>query len=233
LAAVKRVSCEIERLGLEPYSFHAPFADHIDITALDAAKREAASKELECAAAAAATLKVTYFVVHPGPEKASLPESERIQRLENAAGVLERAENYCRQLRIGLVLENMLPHLFAGRVRDLLWIIGALRTTNIGVCLDTGHAHLGERIATVAQKLSGHLWMVHASDNRGHYDDHLPPGDGTIDWQSFLTQLAAMHFTGTIILELAGGAEHEVTLQAARRARIHLRTLGHLLRLKI
>ena len=73
----------------------------------------------------------------------------------------------------------MLPHLFAGRIRDLLWILGALDTFKAGICLDTGHAHLGEDSPAVVHKLSGHLWMVHASDNHRHYDDHLPPGDGT------------------------------------------------------
>ena len=90
--------------------------------------RDFARNELLKAAEAAAILKVRYFVVHPGPEKASLPDHERFWRLQNAVGVLNQTLRHCRQLGVGLVLENMLPHLFAGRIRDLLWILGALDT---------------------------------------------------------------------------------------------------------
>jgi sugar phosphate isomerase/epimerase len=39
---VRRAGERIQALGLRPHSFHAPFAHHIDITALDDAVREAA-----------------------------------------------------------------------------------------------------------------------------------------------------------------------------------------------
>jgi sugar phosphate isomerase/epimerase len=60
-------------------------------------------------------------------------------------------------------------------------------------------------------------------DNKGHGDDHLPPGDGRIDWTALLKELAAVQFTGAFILELAGGAEPDVVMARARRARSYLR----------
>ncbi len=227
---VKRASGLMDGLGLETYSFHAPFADHIDITSPDRQARDCARNELFKAAEAAAILKVRYFVVHPGPENSKLPDHERFWRLQHAVDVLNQTYAHCRQLGIGLVLENMLPHLFAGRIRDLLWILGALDSFKIGTCLDTGHAHLGEDLPAVVHKLSGHLWMVHASDNHRHYDDHLPPGDGTINWAPLLTHLNDLHFNGTFILELAGTGEREKVLEGARRGRTFLRDLSHRLR---
>jgi sugar phosphate isomerase/epimerase len=134
------------------------------------------------AAEAAAILHVGHFVNHPGPEASAPLDHECFARMENAVGILNQAYARCRDLRIDLVLENMLPHLFACRIRDLLWILGALDTVEAGICPDTGHAHLGEDVTRVVHKLSGHLRMMHASDKDGHYDDHLPPGDGKIDW---------------------------------------------------
>lgn len=227
---VKRAAARIEELGLETYSFHAPFADHIDITAPDPQVRDAAQKELLKAADAAAILKVRYFVVHPGPENATLPEHERFWRLQNSVGVLNRVFQHCRRLGVGLVLENMLPHLFAGRIRDLLWILGAMDSCEVGVCLDTGHAHLGEDLPSVVHKLSGHLWMVHASDNQREFDDHLPPGDGKINWAALLTHLNRLHFNGTFIMEINGNGDPESILKGARRGRSHLRDLSHRLR---
>jgi len=230
---VKRAAARIDALGLEPYSFHAPFADHIDITSLDEHVRNAGAQELMQAVDAAAVLKVKYFVVHPGPEKTPAPANEKFHRLENAVTVLDRAIAHCRKEGVGLVLENMLPHLFAGNVRDLLWVLGALNSAHIGVCLDTGHAHLSEDPGKVVQKLSGHLWMVHASDNHGKYDEHLAPGEGDIDWRNLLVQLSRMHFAGTIILELAELGDRAATLQSARRGRAYIRNLSHGLRMQI
>jgi sugar phosphate isomerase/epimerase len=75
---------------------------------------------LKQAAQAAAILRVRYFVIHPDPENEALPEHERFWRLQHAVDILNQAAAYCRKLGVGLVLENMLPHLFAGRTRDLL-----------------------------------------------------------------------------------------------------------------
>jgi sugar phosphate isomerase/epimerase len=63
---VDRVKCAaslIHGLGLETYSFHAPFSDSIDITSPDHQARDFARNELFKAAEAAAILKVRYFAV--------------------------------------------------------------------------------------------------------------------------------------------------------------------------
>lgn len=224
--AVQRVSKLICQLDLEAYSFHAPFADHIDITSLDAHVRDASIQEMVSAAEAAATIGVRYFVIHPGPEKGGFPDDQRWRRMENAADALNRVSARCRELGVRLVLENMLPHLFFGHARDILWILGAMNTIDVGICLDTGHAHLSGDLATVVHKLSGHLWMVHASDNRGHRDDHSPPGEGDIDWNRFVHQLASLRFDGSIILEIAGSFAFEATLEGARRANRFLRDIA-------
>jgi sugar phosphate isomerase/epimerase len=217
--SVERAGQLIQDCQLEPYSFHAPFADRIDITSLDAGVRDAAIQEILRAAEAAALLRVRHFVIHPGPEKGDFPYEQRLRRMENAAAALNQISSHCRQLGVRLVLENMLPHLFFGHTRDVLWILGALETVDVGICLDTGHAYLSGDLPTVVHKLSGHLWMVHASDNRGQYDDHLPPGEGNIAWQPLIEQLRRLHFAGTFILEIAGDSDSSTLLERAQRSR--------------
>ncbi|WP_164100828.1 sugar phosphate isomerase/epimerase family protein [Candidatus Laterigemmans baculatus] len=225
-AGVREAAKRLDDLGLEAYSFHAPFAEGIDITSPNQQQRQVARDELMRASDAAAELDVRHFVIHPGPEKSGLPPSDRVERMYNAVGVLEEVSRNCRRQGMALVLENMLPHLFSGHVRELLWILGALEETNVGICLDTGHAHLSGDLRTVAHKLSGHLWMVHASDNRGKYDDHLPPGDGEIRWDALLRQLHSTGFSGTLILEIAGDGDAQHILEGARRARRFLRRIA-------
>ncbi len=220
---VERAARRIRELWMEPCSFHAPFAPELDITSMDEDRREWALAEIRRAARAAATLGAKYFVLHPGPETGEIPSSERIVRMQHAADVLNRVAADCRELGVRLVLENMLPHLFSGPVRDLLWLLGALDTADVGICLDTGHAHLAGDLETVTHKLSGHLWTVHANDNRGHHDDHLPPGDGAIDWKRLLLQLDRTGYRGVLILEIAGSNDLGAVLEAAQRGRRHLR----------
>ncbi len=224
LGSVRRVAERMDALGIGAYSFHAPFADRIDITSLDAGHRGASVREVLTAAEAAAALSSRYFVIHPGPEHQPHPSGEdRQHRLANVALSLDEIAGRCRDLGLTCVLENKLPHLLFGNTADMLWILGAMSVTDVGVCLDTGHANLGGELDTAAQKLSRHLRMIHASDNRHQFDDHLPPGQGAIDWTRVLGLLRQSGFRGSIIMEIAGHGEPAQILESARRARQFLR----------
>jgi len=229
--AVRCAGRRIDELGMEPYSFHAPFADHIDISALNSDQRNVALHEILRAAEAAAVLQVRYFVIHPGPEQERSPTlacDERFLRMQNAADVLDRVSLRCRELGIRCVLENKLPHLLFGGTSDILW---AMKTIHVGTCLDTGHAFLSGDLDNVMHKLSGHLQMIHANDNNGGYDDHNPPGEGKIDWKRLLTSLSQVEFHGGIILELSGSKTPDVVLAEARKARRYLREISRQLAL--
>jgi sugar phosphate isomerase/epimerase len=225
---VRRAGDRLRELQIHPVSFHAPFADHIDITALDEGEREAAIAELIRACDAAAQMGCDHIVLHPGPEREGRPPDEEfLQRMHHAAAALNRVAGHCCRLGIGLLLENMLGHLMFGHVRDMMYLLGEINTCEVGTCLDTGHAHLAQEMGLVIQKLSGHLKMVHVNDNNGHRDDHLPPGDGSIDWRWVLNELRRNDFQGVLVLELAGN-EHELVetiLARAVRARDYLNAL--------
>ena len=68
--------------------------------------------------------------------------------------------------------------------------------------------------------------MIHAHDNNGTNDDHLPPGDGKINWDEFLRDLVEFRFRGAFILELAGHNDPAVTMANARRGRTYLRDIA-------
>jgi sugar phosphate isomerase/epimerase len=220
--AVERAAARLRELELDPVSFHAPFADRIDITSLDPDTREAAVAELLRACESAARLGCSHVVLHPGPEREGRPpEAEFLQHMRHAADSLNRVAARCCQLGIRLLLENMLAHLLFGRVSDMLYLLGEISSCEVGTCLDTGHAHLARELGLVIQKLSGHLKMVHVNDNNGHRDDHLPPGDGGIDWPWFISELRRAEFHGLLVLELHGGDGEpvETILNRAVRAR--------------
>ena len=54
---------------------------------------------------------------------------------------------------------------------------------SVRVCLDIGHAHYsGTPLEAWFDVLGPSIACLHLSDNRGRFDDHLPLGDGGIDW---------------------------------------------------
>jgi sugar phosphate isomerase/epimerase len=227
-AAMKRAAHALRDRGIEGYSFHAPFREDIDVTALDEGARVHARREIFSAAEAAAILGVRHFVFHPGPEKSYAPTpEERIRRMDNAAAIINDVCDYCQKLGIGIVLENMLPHLFFGNMRDMLWIIGAIDSPIVGTCLDTGHAYISGDVYRILYKLAGHLQFLHANDNRGKEDEHLPPGQGKIDWHKLLRELNEIDFCGAFILELMGDRRKSpsAVMDGARQARCFLRAI--------
>jgi sugar phosphate isomerase/epimerase len=231
---VRRAAARIQELGLEVYSFHAPFSENIDISALEESIRRQAYSEIIQAAEAAAILNARYFVIHPGPENSfTPPSSEKMRRMELGAQILDQVAYRCRELGVGFVLENMLPHLLLGNIRDMLWMLGSMSSIDVGICLDTGHAALSGSLDRSMYKLSGHLQLIHAHDNRGQNDDHLPPGRGTIDWHRLLSSLDDIDFHGGFILELSGEDDRNAAeiLADARSSRSFLRNISRRLAL--
>ena len=225
---VKRAAEEIERLGIETYSFHAPFVNDIDISSPDKGKRDYSYREILSAAEAAAILRARYFVIHPGPEKNyNLSGDERVQRMSIVSGAMNHVSRRCSELGIGLIMENMLPHFIFGNTSDMLWIIGNLELENAGACLDTGHALLTGDLYRVMYKLSCHLLMIHASDNNGIEDQHLPPGKGKIDWEQLIAKLRISDFNGMIMLEFNADFNRSniEILEDALKARLFLRDI--------
>jgi sugar phosphate isomerase/epimerase len=213
------------RLGIDIFSFHAPFGDAIDISHPVKDERSRAVREVLAAADAAAALGARYFVLHPGPERRPGGDLATLQAMRRTLGPLDEVSAHCREMGVGLVLENMLPHLFAGHISDILWILGSIASTDVGVCLDTGHAHISGELPAAVAKLAGHLWMLHANDNRGTEDTHLPPGRGTIAWKPLVGDLVRAGFRGVMMLELREAADAAATLELARSGHLHLRNI--------
>ena len=92
-----------------------------------------------------------------------------------------------------------------------------------GVCVDTGHAALGDLGPGQAIRMAGpRLITTHLQDNMGAHDDHLPPCEGAIDWDDVLSALKEVDYQGCLLLELTDQpndpARRPVIQQELRRA---------------
>ena len=232
LKSVHRAAERIRELGMEAYSFHAPFAPQDRHRFL---RRRTASC-LCCrnfqGSGSGCDFTSALFCNAPGPENpATIPATEQLPRMQHVVDSLNQVARRCKELGIMCVLENKLPHLLFGNTSDILWILDGINSAEVGVCLDTGHAYLGGDIHNLVHKLSGHLRMIHAHDNGGADDNHWPPGDGKIDWEKFMRDLIEVRFRGAFILEMAGNNDPAVTMTNARRGRSYLRDTGRRLAL--
>lgn len=191
---------EVRQAGLQPVSIHAPFGGSLDLADPNPHHRHAAIGAILTAATALRRIGGRHVVVHPSDlERNSHVASARLADAARSLNVL--AENLAG-MSMTLLVESPLPHLVGGHPDEFAWLLGRL-DASVKVCLDTGHTALGRGWHRFVEVSAGRLAHVHAHDNHGHWDDHLPPGDGSIDWSEIARTLDAASFEGWIMLELA------------------------------
>jgi len=69
-----------------------------------------------------------------------------------------------------------------------------------------------EAIATLGERIAS----VHVHDNHGMKDEHLWPGDGTIDWPATTTALKALKAEPATVLEISQTLSSDLTVLPGR-----------------
>jgi sugar phosphate isomerase/epimerase len=202
-ARFARVREQVDRLGLRVRSLHAPFGQGIDLTDSDAGIRRLSLRHFREAADLLQFLGGELYVIHPGGEDHNWVW-EKQNRLERSVEGLTEVWQMCRDRRLKLVVETPLPHLLGGSLADLEWILSRIPSEGTGVCVDTSHTSLGGTLFAAIERFSDRLVHLQASDNHGKHDDHLPPGDGLIDWPEVMRALERVHYRGIFLLEVGG-----------------------------
>lgn len=194
----------LEAHDMRAVAIHAPFGRSIDLASPHAGERAAGIQAATLAAQAIATLGGTIVVAHPSDLERR--DQHVPERLAHAVSSLVVIANRVADLGLVLAVETPLPHLIGGHPEEFRWILSQLGP-GARACLDTGHAALGHNWHRLLDAAGDRLVHIHASDNRGHYDDHAPPGDGHIDWAEIRRTLLGTRFNGWVMLELHAGTE--------------------------
>jgi len=119
---------------------------------------------------------------------------------EAARYTLDAVENLCRAEGIRVALEN-LPH--PGHAALLDSLLNSYDPEFIGLCFDTGHGNLNREDPDFLHRHRTRLISLHLNDNHGKRDDHLPPFDGTVDWEGFAGRLAESAYDKPLCFECA------------------------------
>ncbi len=192
------------------YSVHAPFAD-INIASPSKTMLKASMKRLRKSMQFASDLDAYFWIVHPGGKSgisAFYPGADWKQNAESIEDLHKTAKN----LGIKIVMEN-LPEKYNFLMKtpdDFNRFYDETGLADIGIVLDTGHAHLEGQIQSFLEKLPNKIVHVHVSDNHGIFDEHMGMGYGTIDWSQFVRMIKAANFSGTILAESVFNVEETV-----------------------
>jgi sugar phosphate isomerase/epimerase len=166
--------------------------------------REASVQETLFSLRVASDLKPLKAVLHPSFIQ-GLGAMVKDQARQYAMDSLERILKEADRLSFPICIENLFPHSLSlvdpGDFDSVFQKFPAVR-----LALDTGHANIGhggdERITAFISRHSARIGHIHASDNSGRSDEHLPIGVGSIDYKKVVKKLREIDYDGTITLEV-------------------------------
>jgi sugar phosphate isomerase/epimerase len=225
-AAVADLQQWLAEAGLELGSVHAPINESftggrwgrvLSVASPEEEERRAAVSETELALHIARRLPVGVLVIHLGvPRTQAAPGGGNARAAARRS--IEELQPTADALGVKIAIE-VLPNEISGAGSLVHFVEADLDGSNVGICLDFGHAHIDGDVVDAVETVSEHLIATHVHDNRGRTDDHLVPFEGTIDWPAVLTSVQKIGYDGTFLLEIAAHTSARETLEKARQAR--------------
>jgi sugar phosphate isomerase/epimerase len=179
-------------------SLHLPFVENVGpaqriwISVLEPERRhrEAAVDEIKRSLELSDYVRLDYVVMHLGnPKEKFTPVAfeyaySAIAQIRAFAGVEVLVENIPNEIS---TLERLEEFKRVSQVQD------------IGICYDTGHAHIQGFEGAVEN-----IRTTHVHDNNGEKDEHLWPFEGTLDWPALIEKLVLADYKGPFMFEARG-----------------------------
>jgi sugar phosphate isomerase/epimerase len=159
-------------------------------------RRIDAMDEVKRALETAEEMPLRYLILHLGERE----DRWSPRTLEHAMTAIEHLQAFSRPLGVKLLLENI-----QNEVTESLNLVEIVRIghfKDVGVCLDTGHAHIGGGILAAIAELKPLIRSAHIHDNHGQKDEHLWPGEGTIAWAETMKDLLSAPQLAAAVLEI-------------------------------
>lgn len=205
-----RSALEANRMTLS--SLHAPTSRDLSATResgtplsiceVERVRRIEAMDELKRAIDVAEDLAYSRMVLHMGGSRETADPRKR----DAAFSSLEHLVLHAHHAGVTLAMENTTSEM--GDPAYMRTFVDETRLTGLRFNFDIGHAHLAdgvaeERLEKNFAPMRDLVASVHLHDNHGEKDEHLPPYDGTIDWNAAVPLLRSTPLENLpIVLEL-------------------------------
>lgn len=173
--AFGKVIQKVKELGLFIESVHFPFWEGYDPAALNKGDRESAVSKLAEYMELTEGYNIPIIIVHPHYYFSDSQEA----CLGRAAESIEKILSI-KPPKVRMAIEN-LPTAYGSWVCDQL--LERFPESKMGFCFDSSHENMSGAPFHLLSKYYHRLTTTHLSDNHGASDEHLVPGDGTIDWE--------------------------------------------------
>jgi sugar phosphate isomerase/epimerase len=219
---VKEIAQWFAANPLQPFSLHMPlFGDEemgrggsppVNVVHPEKSRRIDGMDEVKRALESAEDIPFRYLVLHLGERE----DSWSPRTLEHAMTAIEHLQAFSRPLGVKLLLENL-----TNEVTEALNLVEIVRIghfKDVGVCLDTGHAHIRGGIPAALAELKPLIRTAHIHDNHGQKDEHLWPGEGTIAWPETMQELRTAPEWAAAVLEINYAPEESPEHVASRAA---------------
>ena len=216
----------LEELGVYAHTIHAPFKA-INLASFDEAERKDGVGQVAAAMRFLAEVGGRTIIVHPSAS----PTAGLVYTLEKVGAATENAHRSIFELvtvaeaaGVRMALENLpakgMPARPLETMRELRSFLADLPADFVGICHDIGHSRLiGLDIADEARVASERLYALHIQDGSTDDDDHLPPGHGVLDFDSYAAALGEIEFDGAWTLEVLAmnhpGSVEDVAIEVA------------------
>lgn len=155
--------------------------------------------------------------VHPGlvielsslerkgvPFETSRFDRERLARhgWKRAVEAIARWAEIAAPSGITIMVENEVHthHTSAPTAEAVAAMVEATGRSNVRVNFDTGHAYVGAGLEAEFGALKEHIGHLHMNDNKRKVSDHLPLGEGAVDFPSIAEFLATVD--AALVLEI-------------------------------
>lgn len=186
--------------GIYIRSIHAPFGGGCNLSDPDDEKRNAAIQTTRKLLYKAAHAEIELIVIHPGVGGYSSQEEMDAANLiafESVSQLIDAAED----TGVKLALENMLPGHPGCEIRHILDIVEKIDSPALGICFDSGHAHVCGNMKEFMEAVGERMICIHMQDNDGTKDMHLQPPYGTTDWKAFADVIRKINYRSPITIE--------------------------------
>ncbi|HEY6351581.1 MAG TPA: sugar phosphate isomerase/epimerase family protein [Candidatus Angelobacter sp.] len=170
----------------------------INIVDVDKRRRIEAMDEIKRALEVAESIPFHFLVQHIG----LVNEYDDGRKFEAALSSIEHLRAFARPLGVNLLVENIPNEL--STPEKLMELIKALHYDDLGVCFDTGHAHIMSSVHQAFRVLEDRIRSTHVHDNQGDRDAHLWPAAGSIDWNQTMQSLQSAQHGPVLLLEIEG-----------------------------
>jgi sugar phosphate isomerase/epimerase len=220
--------------GGDPDQWSRHVLANLNLIAPEKSHRIAAMDEVKRALECAEQVPFADAVIHLGLKDTTWDDAS----IDHSLTAIEHLKAFAGPLGMRLLLENLQNDVTTPD--HLLYILRVGHFNNVGVCLDLGHLHLAQPstgapadsgVADAIEALGDRIGQLHIHDNHGPLahnidmkDEHLWPGDGTIDWNAVAPALTALPSATSGVLEIACDRD-EAPEQVTRKAEAAFRTL--------